>query len=96
MKRVLLLVALLGLAGCSSSGADTEASRFSKNVNVSLDVTTLEEMMAQMPNNIQPEMGQSGTQRTFVWTFGDGSKMLASFEPKSSGDGLVVSSIDLR
>ncbi len=77
----------------------SEARDYAKNVDTVLDYTTSEALFVQMPNDIQPEMSSDGANRTFSWTFSDGSEMVATFKPlggEDSGQGLVLHMIDIK
>ena len=68
-------------------------------MNATLDVTTSEEFLVQMPDDIQADISRDGENRTFVWEFTDGSKLTAVFRPISgeeSGQGLVLYMVDIE
>jgi hypothetical protein len=70
-----------------------EARQWASKVKASLDQTTLEQLMVQMPDNIQPQASRSGDNRVFTWVFSDGSKLAATFHARGgegSGGGLVL------
>lgn len=87
------------LNGTDSSPSKSEARKTTDKVKATLDVTTLEEFMSQMPDNVQPNMERDGENRIFTWIFSDGSKLIAIFRPKGgegSQQGLVLYSVDLQ
>jgi hypothetical protein len=110
MKRacvlLFILFALLVVAGCGSSGP-TAAETYAKGVYVTLDVTTVEDMMDQMaplpastppPGVTQESELTPARYRVYTWTFPDGSAMVFSFRTKGeegSGQGLVLDHIEL-
>lgn len=81
----------------TSPEKQSEAWRIAHQVKADLDVTTLEQMMIQMP--AQPtDIKRQGSNRVFTWIFSDGSKIVATFRPKGnegSGQGLVLYMIDI-
>jgi hypothetical protein len=64
------------------------------------DSTSLEEFVARMPADIQPEIELTPThRRMFTWRFADGSRIIAYFntrDPQGSGQGLVLYAVDLQ
>jgi hypothetical protein len=62
-------------------------------VKATVDLTTLEEVMRQMPDNIPPQASRSGDNRVFTWLFPDGSNLKLTFRARGgegSGGGLVL------
>jgi hypothetical protein len=79
--------------------AQSQARSYARTVRADLDVTTLEQLMKQMPDTLQPQMSRSGVNRTLKWVFGDGSSISATFRPlggEGSGKGLVLYMVDIR
>jgi hypothetical protein len=77
----------------------SQAHSYARRVKADLDVTTLEQLMKQMPDTMQPQMSRSGANRTLKWVFGDGSSISATFRPlggEGSGNGLVLYMVDIR
>ena len=56
----------------------------------------LEEVMAQMPDTIQPAGRQVGSDRIFTWTFRDGSQIVVGFRALGPGAGLGMRFVDIR
>src|SRR3990167_6112726 len=96
----LLLAVLLTISGCSAtadrstSGRESEARTYAQKVHVTLDVTTVEDMMNQMPSSMTPKMTLTPARyREWTWEFSDGSQMVFSFTPaggEHSGQGLIL------
>jgi len=90
--------------GCGSKATDdsepSEARLYAQGVQVQLDVTTVDDMMVQMPTDMTPQMSRTPADyREWVWVFGDGSSMLFSFRAvggEGSGQGLVLDHIQLN
>ena len=77
----------------SQPPAESEALVCMNKIKAEEDVTTLEEFVVQMPDNIQPQIERRGRNRYFTWIFGDGSKIVARFRPAGSegnGKGFVL------
>lgn len=80
----------------SEHAVESEARKISRTVKASLDTTTLEQFMIQMPD-ILATRSISGDKRIFTWTFSDGSKIVATFQPAGGpGTGLVLHMVDIR
>jgi len=62
--------------------------------------TPLEDFMRQIPNDaLPPQMGRSGSNRKFTFTFPDGSLIVATFRPRGvegSGRGLALYTIEIK
>ncbi len=56
----------------------------------------MEEILTQMPDNIQPRRSRSGEDRIFIWTFPDRSEIELVFRPRGGGTGLVLYLVDVR
>lgn len=109
---VLAAVTLLPLAACGGldtaggnhsveSGRESLARAYASQVRgVIPDSTSLEQFVAQMPADIQPEIEVTPThRRMFTWRFADGSRIIAYFNtrgPEGSGQGLVLYAVDLQ
>jgi len=81
-----------------NASENCEAKRVARQVKADLDITTLEQLMAQMPNPPSSQARQ-GDKRVITWTFSDGSKIIATFKPaggEGSGRSLVLYSVDLQ
>ena len=76
------------------------AREYASRVRVALDSTTVEELVAQMPEGMQPALERTATgRRKFTWRFSDGSQIIALFTtrgPEGSGLGLVLYAVDLK
>jgi len=82
-----------GTAGQSTSGRESEARSYSHKVRVTLDVTTVNDMMSQMPSSTPAGY------REWTWKFSDGSQMVFSFKPvggEGSGQGLLLDHVQLK
>lgn len=82
-----------------SGGTESKARTYAAGVKAVLDVTTSDQLLAQMPDSIQPEMSREGDNRRFVWTFSDGSRLIAVFRPlggEGSQQGLVLYMVDIE
>ena len=59
----------------------------------------LEQLTVQMPDTLQPRIERSGENRTFTWTFADGSHIAATFRPlggDGSARGLVLYMVSIK
>lgn len=64
-----------------------------------IDETTLEQYYAQAPAGISNELERDGKNRNAVWTFTDGSRVVATFRPRGddgSGQDLVLYMVDVK
>ena len=67
--------------------------------NAVLDETSLGDIMTQIPDDgVIPTRSQSGLDRTFLYTYADGSELELVFRPveEGSGRGLVLYMVDIR
>lgn len=83
----------------SGTPSDSQARAYAGTVKVTLDVTTSEDLLIQMPDEIQPDLSRDGENRTFTWTFSDGSQIIAVFRPaagEGSGEGLLLYMVDIK
>lgn len=89
-----------GTAGQSTSGRESEARSYSHKVRVTLDVTTVNDMMSQMPSSMTPKISSTPAgYREWAWKFSDGSQMVFSFKPaggQGSGQGLLLDHVQLK
>jgi len=60
----------------------------------------LEDFMRQIPDDaLPPQMGRSGSNRKFTFTFPDGSLIIATFRPRGAegaGQGLALYAIEIK
>ena len=56
----------------------------------------MEDILSQMPDGMIPERRQSGENRMFTYTFGDGSRMILTFRPRETGWGLVLYTVQVE
>ena len=104
------LIVILGVILASSAvwqPEPTDAETYAKGVQVTLDVTTVEDMvdqMAPLPAGTPPPGVTHKAEltparyRVTTWTFPDGSAMVFSFRTKGeegSGQGLVLDHIEI-
>lgn len=73
---------------------------YAQGVTVALDITTVDDMLAQMPAGMTPVIELTPARyRQWIWTFEDGSQMIFSFKPaggEGSGEGLRLDHIELK
>lgn len=73
---------------------------YAQSVTVALDITTVDDMLAQMPAGMTPKIELTPARyRQWIWTFEDGSQMIFSFKPaggEGSGAGLRLDHVELK
>ena len=80
----------------SKSNLRTQAREFAPKVKVTLDVTTPEELLRQIPFRAELSRGR-GEDRIYKWRFEDGSAMVAYFRPASGHqNGLRLHRVDFE
>ena len=103
------VVIAAGRGGSSGpAGSTSEARAYAGTVHVTLDVTTVGDMMDDMaplpagtppPGVTQAVSGGVGEDRVYTWTFPDGSALVFAFKTKGaegSGQGLVLNYVDVQ
>ena len=101
VSLILVLVALAALAvPLASCGGESKARAYAANVHVTLDATTVEDMMNQMPSDMVPDTTKTPAgYREWSWRFDDGSSMVFSFRAaggEGSQQGLVLDHVELK
>ena len=83
----------------SVASKERQAIVYARSVRAELDITSFQDLMAQMPSTIQPRQERSGVNRKVTWVFRDGSYIAATFRPlggETSGQGLVLYMVDIK
>jgi hypothetical protein len=78
---------------------ESDARAYTRQVRAELEVTTLEQFTAQMPQSPPPKIVRCGVDRIFAWTFPDGSQITAAFRPRAgegSGRGLALYMVNVK
>lgn len=87
------------VSAAPTPGRESDARAYAHRVRADLDVTTLEQLTAQMPDTLQPTLERRGQNRTLTWTFADGSQLAATFRPlggEGSERGLVLYMVNIE
>ncbi len=110
MRKLPLLALALSMVATGCEGGDSsrtnaevpqresEARAYARQVKADLDVTTVENLIVQMPEDVPPEIRRNGFDRFYTWTFSDGSRIVAVFRPRGgegSMQGLVLYRVDI-
>ena len=92
---VVVVVAIASFAATPSSAVQSQAREYLSGVSGDLGAP-MEEILTQMPDNIQPRRSRSGEDRIFIWTFPDRSEIELVFRPRGGRTGLVLYLVDVR
>ena len=96
MQRRTFVAALTALVVAPLAAAQSQARRQLSRMSGDLG-DSMESILSQMPDGMQPRRERRGEQRIFTYTFTDRSQLIFTFVPREGGgQGLVLYSIGVE